>query len=118
MTTEVGERVREALTDYGGYIVDDTGAGNSAAICMEAQVNDEMRAEYGYAMTYPWGVAPDSEEPGARDLYMDLLAIFQALSVVTNNGPDSVGGGGEPRVPPKPPICGAPVSQLGQPKPQ
>ena len=42
--------------------------------------------------------------PG-RQLYADLLAIFQALAAVTNNGPDSVGGGGVPAVPQKPPIC-------------
>ncbi len=37
----------QALVDYGGYIVDDTGGGNSAAVCMEAAVNDEMRSAYG-----------------------------------------------------------------------
>ena len=57
---------------------------------------------------YPYGVSPTSDEEGARALYADLLAIFQALHAVTNNGPASVGGGGEPRVATKPPICGAP----------
>ena len=28
--------------DYGGYIVDDTGGGNSAAVCMEAAVSDGL----------------------------------------------------------------------------
>lgn len=52
VSTEVGNRVKQALTDYGGYIVDDTGgSGNTAAICLEATVNDEMREQYGYAMT-------------------------------------------------------------------
>jgi hypothetical protein len=37
----------------------------------------------------------------------DLLAIFRALNVVTNNGIGRVGGGGTPRRPPPPPICGA-----------
>ena len=75
-------------------------------------MNDEMLATYGYAMTYTWGVSPDAEEPGARALFADLRAILRALSVVVNNGPDSVGGGGEPRVPAKPPICGAPDENL------
>lgn len=106
-STVVGHKIKQALTDYGGYIVDDTGGGNSVAICMESQVNDEMRKIYGYAMTYPHGVSSGSADPG-RALYSDLLAIFQGLHAVTNNGPSSIGGGGEPRMPRKPPICGAP----------
>ena len=99
MATQPGAKVLQALRDYGGYIVDDTGAGNSAAICMEAAVNGEMRQHFGYAMTYPHGVS--SPNP----LYSDLLSIFRALHAVVNNGPDTVGGGGVPRMPTKPPIC-------------
>ena len=108
MTTTVGAKIRQALVDYGAYIVDDTGAGNSAAICMEADVNAEMRRAYGYAMTYPHGVSAASTDPG-RMLYADLLRLFQSLHAVTNNGPASVGGGGTPRQPTKPPICGSPA---------
>ena len=32
------------------YIVDDTGAGNSVAFCMESDVNAELRKAYGYTM--------------------------------------------------------------------
>eukprot|EP00750_Incisomonas_marina_P021251 INCI4238.2.p1 GENE.INCI4238.2~~INCI4238.2.p1 ORF type:complete len:261 (-),score=36.78 INCI4238.2:227-1009(-) len=102
--TVAGRKIKQALVDYGGYIVDDTGAGNSVAICMESEVNNEMRRVYGYAMTYPEGVSPKITDPG-RDLYADLLAIFQGLAAVTNNRPGAVGGGGTPRVPAKPPIC-------------
>ena len=105
MQTVPGRKIAHALIDYGAYIVDDTGGGNSAALCMEADVNAEMRKAYGYAMTYPAGVSPKSQDSGSRALYSDLLAAFQALHAVTNNGPASVGGGGTPRVPTKPPIC-------------
>ena len=108
-STVVGRKIKQALIDYGGYIVDDTGNGNSVAICMESQVNDEMRKTYGFTMTYPHGVSNCSTDPG-KALYSDLLAIFQALHAVINNAPGSIGGGGKPRVPPKPPICGAPSS--------
>jgi hypothetical protein len=107
MTTTVGKKIKQALVDYGAYIVDDTGGGNSVAICMEAQVNDEMRKNYGYAMTYPHGVSNAISDKG-RALYSDLLIIFQSLHAVTNNGPNNIGGGGTPRVPTKPTICGAP----------
>ena len=103
LRTRPGTKFLRALTDYGGYIVDDTGAGNSAAICMEADVNAEMRHAFNYTMTYPHGVGPTGL--GAA-LYADLLLIFQNLYVVTNNGPQSIGGGGTPRVPQKGPVCG------------
>ncbi len=105
--TVVGGKIKQALVDFGAYIVDDTGGGNSVALCMEARVNDEMRKTYGYTMTYPHGVSSASTDPG-KALYDDLLAIFRALNAVINNGPDTVGGGGTPRVAPKPRICGAP----------
>ena len=85
-----------------------TGAGNSVAICMEAGVNAEMRRAYGYTMTYPHGVSASDSDLG-NQLYSDLLLIFQNLHAVTNNGPQSIGGGGAPRQPTKPPICGAPL---------
>ena len=107
VTTVVGAKIKQALVDFGGYLVDDTGAGNSAAVCMEASVNAELRATYGYTMTYPHGVSSKPSDPG-RELYGDLVRIFQALHAVTNNAPDSIGGGGTPRLPAKPPICGAP----------
>ena len=49
--TTVGAKMLEAFVDYGAYIVDDTGGGNSAAICMSSEVNAEMRSRFGYAMT-------------------------------------------------------------------
>lgn len=61
----------------------------------------------GYAMTYPHGVSGAMMDPGKK-LYADLVHLFQSLHAVTNNGPTSIGGGGVPRLPPKPPICGAP----------
>ena len=62
-TTVAGGKIKRALVEYGGYIVDDTGGGNSAAICMEADVNAEMRSAFGYAMTYPHGVSAAASDP-------------------------------------------------------
>lgn len=76
---------------------------------MESSVNSEMRKAFGYAMTYPHGVSGSPSDPG-KALYDDLTLLLQALHAVTNNAPGTVGGGGTPRVPPKPPICGAPSS--------
>jgi hypothetical protein len=102
LTTPVGRKIGQALTDFGGYIVDDTGSKRGGgAICMEPGVSDEVVAAYG----------PDQDfhiqakvKPGSP-LYADLLQIFRSLAVVTNNGPDSMGGGGTPRRPAPPPFC-------------
>lgn len=118
--TAVGGKIKRALVDYGGYIVDGSGSGpaggpqhrNSVAICMEAEVNAEMRRSYGFNMAYPHGVAGPAVDPvgsqAEHDLFSDLLRIFQALQAVVSNGPHSIGGGGTPRVARKPGICGAP----------
>ena len=116
-TTTIGGRIKQAMVDYGAYLVDGAGHGDSkdpfhhnlAAICMDALVNDEMRAHYGYSMAHPAGVRRPGLDPTqthAQDaLYNDLLRIFRALHSVTNNGPHSIGGGGRPRKPTKGPIC-------------
>eukprot|EP01050_Picozoa_sp_SAG11_P022095 SAG11_NODE_4085_length_2073_cov_2.103343_1_plen_456_part_00 len=47
-TTAVGARIKQALTDYGGYIVDDTGGkAGGAALCMEPGVSTEVAKAYG-----------------------------------------------------------------------
>lgn len=118
--TEIGRKIKGAMVDYGAYIVDGTGHGanrdptrqNHAAICMQAEVNNEMRARYNWSMAYPHGTQnPDlktGQPPSQNRLYMDLLRVFRALEIVVNNRPNAVGGGGTPRVPTKAPICGAP----------
>lgn len=102
-STVPGAAIKQALTDFGGYVVDDT-ADNSGSVCMQAAVNEEMRQAFGYSMAYPGGVTPGSPG-GAAALYRDLLAIFRGLHAVVNNGPQSVGGGGTPSATPPPPLC-------------
>jgi hypothetical protein len=112
-TTVIGTKIKDAMRDYGAYLVDGAGpvgngppdGSNRAAICMDALVNAEMREHFGYAMTYPDGVSAANPPDKGGALYLDLLLIFRRLSAVINNGPQSIGGGGKPRVPTKPPIC-------------
>ncbi len=105
LATEPARRIAQALVDFGGYLVDDTGSEEGGgAICMESGVNAELEAHYGVSVRIENPLKPTGQ--GAA-LYADLVKVFQALSVVANNGPQSVGGGGTPRVPPPPPICGA-----------
>jgi hypothetical protein len=93
LQTAPGARIAQALRDYGGYLVDDT-ASDSAAICMEAGCRQAFVSHYNLTVDTEGGV-----------WYADLVHIFQALQIVTNNSPSSIGGGGTPIVPLSPPIC-------------
>lgn len=88
-----------------GYVVDDTGSEEGGgALCMDRAVTAELREAYGVSVAIENPLTPTGQ--GAA-LFADLVAIFRALAVVANNGPTSVGGGGAPRQPLAPPICGA-----------
>lgn len=104
LTTTPAAKILHALTFYGAYIVDDTGSrAGGGAFCAQDTVNAEVEAEYGYSIAISKPLTPTQ----GGDFYKDLVAIYQALSVVVNNGPESVGGGGVPLAPMAPPICGA-----------
>ena len=64
----------------------------------------ELQSAYGVSVRIEDPLRPTGQ--GAA-LYAALLQVFQALSIVANNGAGSVGGGGTPRRPPPPPICDA-----------
>jgi len=96
ITTPVGKKLLAVLTDYGGYI-DDNSASNSGAFNVEDGVEDEVAGAYNGQTLQP--------SKGQDPLYTDMLAIWRSLHYVNNNGPNSVGGGGTPRQPLAPPIC-------------
>lgn len=93
LETEAAKILAKALQDYGGYTVDDTGW-NVYAIATEhgpeGSVLEEFESEWGFKFH-----DLNKHTPWARD--MDR--IFSNLHVIDNNSPDSVGGGGTPRVP-------------------
>ena len=91
LATTPGKILAQAFIDYGAYVVDDT-YWNDWAIATEqgpnGRVADEFATLYGFAMS-----SPDNSP-----FKQDVITIFQALQVVTNNSASSVGGGGTPRV--------------------
>jgi hypothetical protein len=96
LTTPAGKKLFKALQDYGGYQVDTTGI-DGYAIAVEPGVEDEFKATYGY----DFSVSGFSNNP----FYQDFMKLFQALHIVTNNNPTSVGGGGIRRAPLAPPFA-------------
>ncbi|MEL7533338.1 MAG: T9SS type A sorting domain-containing protein [Bacteroidota bacterium] len=93
-----GRILAEAFQKYGAYLVDDT-AWDVYAIETEwspdGRVIDEFAAAWGFAFS-----DPSKNTPWTRD--MDR--IFLNLHVVDNNGPNSIGGGGNPLMPLAPPF--------------
>ena len=89
-------KLLQALSQYGGYLVDDT-AWNSSSICTEHGVADEFKTAYGFDFT----VASDNNS----EWYLDLLSLFRALYVVANSDEKHVGGGGSPIAPVAPQFC-------------
>lgn len=93
LKTVPGQKIFQALQNYGGYIVDDTGW-YFQGIGAEYGVDAEMQQDYGYTFN-----TNSTQTGGALDWYNDLKTIFGALQVVNNNSPTSIGGGGTPLAP-------------------
>jgi hypothetical protein len=106
LETEVGAQVAWTLQNYGAYLVDDTGW-SVYQIATErgpaGEFTTQFASDWGYTMT-PEPVDPTDPSP-ASQWSRDVNRIVGHLSVVTNNGPSSVGGGGTPREPLAPEIA-------------
>jgi hypothetical protein len=97
LSTTPGKILAQAFQNYGAYIVDDT-YWNNWAIATEQGPNGTVSTEFSQLYGF-------SIQPAQGDAFMqDLIAIFQALQIVTNSSPTTIGGGGTPRVPSPPPI--------------
>jgi len=81
ITNPVALKIFQALKDYGAYVVDDT-YWNNYDWCMEQGVYEEMQANMD-----------------AASYTTQMMTIFKNLHAITNNGPNSIGGGGTPRQP-------------------
>jgi hypothetical protein len=92
LQTIPGQKLFQALKDYGGYIVDDS-ARDAHTIAIEKGVQEEFEAAYGYSFKTRSG-----------PFFEDVNRLFQALHVVSNNSAQTIGGGGKPRQPLAPPI--------------
>lgn len=89
LTTPAGRRLLTAFQHYGAYVADSTGSAN-ASLCVAADALADYRTQTGTALT---------DDPA---LQADLVGLFGALQVVTDDGPRSVGGPGArlgPRAP-------------------
>ena len=92
LQTPAGKKLFYALQDYGGYVVDDT-TWDCHALSVEHGVLEEFHKTFGYDFAGTSGT-----------FYNDFMKLFKALSIVDNNGPNNIGGGGKLRAPMAPQI--------------
>lgn len=93
LQTPGAKKLFYALQNYGAYVVDDAGW-DAHYLAAEKGVANEFSATYGYRLSGQQG-----------QFYEEFMRLAQALKIVDNNAPDSVGGGGnQRRAPLAPPI--------------
>jgi hypothetical protein len=100
LETAPAKQLAWTLQNYGAYIVDDTAAPGFALNAEDGPDGSkraEFKADWGFDMAQKVG----DNSPWRRD----LQRLVEALHVVNNNGPRSIGGGGVPRQPLAAPIA-------------
>ena len=92
LKTAAAKKLAWTLQNYGAYVVDDT-TYDADALDVQAGVGAEFQAAYGLSI-----------EASSGPWYDDAMVLFATLSVVDNNAPGSIGGGGAPSQPLAPAI--------------
>jgi hypothetical protein len=96
LETAPAKQLAWTLQNYGAYIVDDTYAAGFALNTEEGpdgSVRTQFKGDWGFDMQQKMAVQRSSA------WVRDMQKLVQALYVVDNNGPNSIGGGGTPLQP-------------------
>lgn len=93
LETEPARIIAQALQDYGAYLVDDT-AWDVWAIVTDWTPENRFIDEFEKNWGFPF-IEESLDTPWARD----MRRLFTKLHIVDNNTPQTIGGGGNPRVP-------------------
>jgi hypothetical protein len=100
LETAPAKQLAWTLQNYGAYIVDDTYA-PGFDISAEDGPDGSKRTEF----KRDWGFDMNQKVQGNTPWMRDIQRLMRALSVVDNNSPTSIGGGGTPRQPLAPAIA-------------
>ena len=104
LKTMPGKILAKALQDYGTYVVDDA-ACDCWAFALErgpdGNVVDEVQKTYNVKMFLT---------PHTDNFWKDMAIVFENLQIISNNGPNNIGGGGTPRQPLAPPFIGTGIN--------
>ncbi len=101
LETEPGRKIAWTMQNYGAYQSEEV----PWARCMiavedgpEGNVADQFLLDWGYRMV-------TTKNPSSNPWHRDMLKIMAQFHIVTNNGPNSIGGGGIPLQPLAPPFA-------------
>lgn len=100
LESEPGKMLAWTLQNYGAYIVDATG-GPAFALSAEHGPDGSKRTEF----RNDWGFDLEQRVNTNTAWSRDMQKLVQALNVVDNNSPTSIGGGGTPLQPLASPIA-------------
>jgi hypothetical protein len=98
LETTPGWQLAWTFQNYGAYIVDNGGIHLNIAV--ERGTNGDFETQFAS----DWGLTFFNTYSANTAWTRDVGRIWQALQVVTNNSPTSIGGGGTPRQPLAPPF--------------
>ncbi|OLF19277.1 hypothetical protein BU204_02705 [Actinophytocola xanthii] len=119
LETEPARQIAWTLQNYGAYCVDTTPA-QTCAVGVEVgpagDFREQFRADWGFPMERHVYTNPNiarlrqdysgwSDGANTGPWIRDLDRVFSNLHVITNNGPNTIGGGGTPRQPLAPPFA-------------
>jgi len=90
LETVPGRKLFFTLQNYGAYFTEDA-AWDTWDLIVERDAEKEFERVHGFSMS-------------SRKWLDEVNRLMQALHIVDNNGPRSIGGGGTPRQPPAPPF--------------
>jgi hypothetical protein len=94
LSSEIGKRIAWTLKNYGAYVVD---AAGWKATVLQLEMGpsgvgkDIFQQQWG--MSFEGSMNDRSSNPWLSDYYK----MLKSLKIVTNNGPNSIGGGGTPK---------------------
>ena len=94
LETDAARLLAWTLQNYGAYIVDSSG-GPGYNIATEEGPNGSFLAQFEADWKFKFAGRVFFNTPWVRD----IQRLFSNLHVVSNNGPESIGGGGTPRQP-------------------
>ncbi len=85
LQTPAGKKLFYTMQNYGVYFCEDA-AWDTWDLAVERHAEIEFQEKYGYSM---------KSDTWRRE----INKLMNALHIIVNNGPESIGGGGEPRMP-------------------
>ncbi|MFO7776654.1 MAG: hypothetical protein R6W89_12730, partial [Candidatus Hydrogenedentota bacterium] len=94
LETEPGRKIAWTLQNYGAYQVEGV-PWAQMMIAVEEGPDGDVAKEF----SQDWGYEMVTQDKKGNPWFRDIIRLMEVLHIVTNNGPETIGGGGEPLQP-------------------